>query len=685
MNPRRLPPPLAIALGWAACIVTVGVARPWLIDAGPLRWTGTVLLVAAAGLLWLVLAGRVGAAGTERLTGAILPSLLPLALAVVVAGGVRSPAVALLALAALGLSVRRGPAAGAATAAGALLLVVLGDAWLGRGLDAAAVLSSASLLLASGVVPVWYLRRTGAEGADARRQLARVEGYVVRRRQRTPPGGRQPVELTPEQAAIAEQADRLVRLRSFDEYLRDVRDRTGADEVVFWRCDTGTEEPHPVATSTEGSEAAAYFDVERWGPLLRWTTEAGMVHADHDDDVVHCVAAPVSRDGRQYGALTITSRAGLTLTRQGALEWAERYARHVALLVQLFDVRSDYGRERRRSRLLVRVAEAIHRGGTTEGVARTICETAIQLTSGQRAVLVQWDDRLEEGAIRATAGEHALPERFRVTATSMVGSQCIAGLPLHMTDARPLAASRATIYGTGEPRWPVGSLSVVPLERDRAIVGAIVVEGERVEAISSGEQKNLILLATIAAGSLRLFERIAEATRSARTDALTGLHNRRHFDEELTRVFADASRHRDETALVIADIDHFKRVNDSYGHEAGDAVLRHVSRLLQDRVRPVDVCARFGGEEIVILCPRTGLDGARLLAERLREAIAAAPLRHDGLDISVTASFGVASHPRSVRESEALLGAADEALYAAKREGRNRVRVADASAGVAAS
>lgn len=663
----------------------MGLARPSMMETGPLRWLAAALVAGGAALLWLVLAGRVGAVGVVRLTGAIVPALLPLAALVVAAGGVRSPSVAVLALAALGLSVRGGPLAGVATSLGALLLVVLGDAWLGRGVDAAALLSAGTLLLVGGVVPVWYLRRIGAQGAEASRELARVEGYVARRRQRTPPGGSGTVELTPEQAAIAERADRLVRLRSFDEYLRDVRDRTGADEVVFWRREGESEEPHPVATSTEGLEASAYFDEARWGPLLRWTTQTGMVHADHDEEVVHCVTAPVSRDGRQYGALTISSRAGLTLSREGALGWAERYARHVGLLVHLFDVRSDYGRERRRSRLLVRVAEALHRGGTTEGVARTICETAIQLTSGQRAALVQWDERLEEGTIRSTAGIHALPERFRVTSGSMVGSQCVAGLPLHMTDARRLASARATIYGTGESHWPVGSLSIVPLERDRAIVGAIVVEGDRVDAISSGEQKNLILLATIASGSLRLFEQIAEATRSARTDALTGLHNRRHFDEELTRVFADASRHRDETALVIADIDHFKRVNDSYGHEAGDAVLRHVSRLLQDRVRPVDVCARFGGEEIVILCPRTGLDGARLLAERLREAIAAAPLRHDGLDIAVTASFGVASHPRTVPDSDALLGAADEALYAAKREGRNRVSVAAASAGVATS
>jgi diguanylate cyclase (GGDEF)-like protein len=216
------------------------------------------------------------------------------------------------------------------------------------------------------------------------------------------------------------------------------------------------------------------------------------------------------------------------------------------------------------------------------------------------------------------------------------------------------------------------------------VVGAIVVEGDGADSISSGGHKKLRLLATIAAGSLQLFEQIDEATLSARTDPLTGLYNRRHFDEQLRLVVAAAGRHGDETALVIADVDHFKRVNDSYGHEAGDAVLRHVARICRESVRPQDVCARFGGEEVVILCPRTGHQGARLAAERLRRAIASSPLRYDGLDIAVTASFGVASHPHGVPDSDGLLGAADEALYAAKRDGRNQVKVYSATSDVAA-
>ena len=675
MKTRRLPPPLAIALGWAACVIVLAVLRDRLASAPPVGWLAALLLVAAAALLWLVVDGRLGRTGGARLAAAIVPGLLPLVLLVSVAGGLRSPAIAALALAVLGLAARRGIAAGALAAAGTLAVVALADLWLGRPPALSAIAAAAAVLFAGGLLPIRHLRRSLADGAAARRELARVEGYVVRRRP-TPPHDAMQAVSSPEQTAVAERADRILRLRSLEQYLREVRDRTGADEVVLWREVAPDQPPRVRATSTEGADGPHYFDEERWGPLRRWASDAEIVHADRTDDVVHCAAAPVVRDGRRYGALTITARAGLTLTHQGALEWAARYARHIGLLVELFEIRADRGRVRGRERALLAFVEAMHQVGTAEGAARSACDAALRVTAADRAALVQWDARLDEGTVRAVSPGHALAERTRVTADSVVGTQCAGRLPLHLSDARALALSGAMIYGAGERLSPIGSLSVVPLVRDRVVVGAIVVESAQPEAISLAAQGSLGLLAFLAAASLPTFEQKDEATVSARTDALTGLSNRRHFDEELARVLADASRHRDETALVIADVDHFKRVNDSYGHEAGDEVLRHVTRLLRERVRPADLCARFGGEEIVILCPRTGLEGARLLAERLREAVAASPLRHGGLDITVTASFGVASHPRSVADSDGLLGAADEALYEAKRDGRNRVKVA---------
>jgi diguanylate cyclase (GGDEF)-like protein len=170
---------------------------------------------------------------------------------------------------------------------------------------------------------------------------------------------------------------------------------------------------------------------------------------------------------------------------------------------------------------------------------------------------------------------------------------------------------------------------------------------------------------------------IEEVNRRADTDPLTGLANRRRFDESLQRELSHSDRFGHPVSLVLVDIDHFKQVNDSHGHEAGDAVLRTISRMLADGVRTVDLCARFGGEELAILLPQTTAAGAFELADRLRRRIAGRPIKYNDAEIAVTASFGVASYPDVVHARDALFQAADAALYGAKHDGRNCVRLAD--------
>ncbi|WP_409015067.1 GGDEF domain-containing protein [Archangium sp.] len=165
-----------------------------------------------------------------------------------------------------------------------------------------------------------------------------------------------------------------------------------------------------------------------------------------------------------------------------------------------------------------------------------------------------------------------------------------------------------------------------------------------------------------------------------RTDALTTLHNRRYFEERLTEEFARSTRYRSPLSLVMLDIDHFKRLNDNYGHPFGDEVLRTVSRTVRGRLREVDFVARYGGEEIIALLPETGPKEAMGACERVREAIASIQLEHRAQDgtrksVQVTASLGVASVPaKSLLTMEELLRAADTCLYEAKGAGRNCVR-----------
>jgi diguanylate cyclase (GGDEF)-like protein len=169
---------------------------------------------------------------------------------------------------------------------------------------------------------------------------------------------------------------------------------------------------------------------------------------------------------------------------------------------------------------------------------------------------------------------------------------------------------------------------------------------------------------------------LAIAETRAATDSLTGLPNRRSAQDTLKRMVAQAGRQLAPLAAIAMDLDHFKRVNDCFGHEKGDDVLAAVGRLLAEAVRESDFAARQGGEEFLLLLPETGREGAVQLAEKLRAAVGRTEL--PGVDTAVSASFGVAVYPEDAVDAETLLRKADRALYAAKEGGRNRIEVVSA-------
>jgi diguanylate cyclase (GGDEF)-like protein len=160
----------------------------------------------------------------------------------------------------------------------------------------------------------------------------------------------------------------------------------------------------------------------------------------------------------------------------------------------------------------------------------------------------------------------------------------------------------------------------------------------------------------------------------AQHDELTGLKNRRAFFEQGNRIFEQAKRFRHPISVIMMDIDHFKMINDSYGHSVGDKVLRAVAEPLQRLVREIDIVARMGGEEFAFVLPETGLEEAVNLAERLRSEIEDLVVTNDGHRIKITASFGVAACMDGDGNIEVLLTDADNALYVAKKNGRNQIK-----------
>jgi diguanylate cyclase (GGDEF)-like protein len=193
----------------------------------------------------------------------------------------------------------------------------------------------------------------------------------------------------------------------------------------------------------------------------------------------------------------------------------------------------------------------------------------------------------------------------------------------------------------------------------------------------------------------RLHEMQRKLEEQSVTDALTGLKNRRFFDERLNEEFRRAQRYGDYLSLIMIDLDHFKQVNDRFGHPAGDAVLREAASLIRASIRDPDICARYGGEEFAVVLPKTHMSGALAVAERIwrelgtkRYTVApggVAPVTAGApgasREIQITASIGIAFYPsKDIGSGELLLRFADQALYQAKRAGRNTICLYQAAA-----
>jgi diguanylate cyclase (GGDEF)-like protein len=167
-----------------------------------------------------------------------------------------------------------------------------------------------------------------------------------------------------------------------------------------------------------------------------------------------------------------------------------------------------------------------------------------------------------------------------------------------------------------------------------------------------------------------------ELERLARTDMLTAITNRRHFFELAENQFALAQRYDHQLAIMMLDVDHFKSINDRYGHLAGDSVLQAVAQKCQSHMRSTDIFARYGGEEFIFLLPEQTEVGAVELAERLRQLLEQAEVKFEVWSLKVTASFGLALiQKESGLTLEQMIDRADQALYQSKRDGRNRVTV----------
>ena len=327
-------------------------------------------------------------------------------------------------------------------------------------------------------------------------------------------------------------------------------------------------------------------------------------------------------------------------------------------------------------RRLVAAARALAEGRLSERVPVRGRDEFARLGTAFNEMAEQLQERLEDLEVErrrlrdltirfgeALASTHDVDQLLRAIAETAVESTRASGGHVTGPDGRAVQV--------GDPDAGPKRLEL-PLRAGGTSVGSLVLYGSEFSVLDIETASLLGDHAGIALENAQLHRLLEQ---QALVDALTGLANRRSAEEALAVELARAARFGSPLSLVFADLDHFKQVNDRFGHPSGDLVLRELAAVLAETVREIDLAARWGGEEFCLILPGTDLAGAARLAERVRTALAERTiLTAEGLPLHVTASFGVAGQP-PLASAEELIASADAALYDAKRRGRNCVSI----------
>lgn len=385
------------------------------------------------------------------------------------------------------------------------------------------------------------------------------------------------------------------------------------------------------------------------------------------------LALPLIVGDQVIGMLALDSATPGHFTAAHA-RMGQAFATHVAIALKHAQSYRSQVRARERLMALQQATREIaaHRSAPADLYA-TVHGAVLQLIPADGFAIILFDLSAEEAhdVYLSYRGKHYPGDSYS-RAGSFADHLVRRGQPLLVDD---FAAFDDFPIETFTPEDATRSGVAVVLQGRSRTLGVLMATCDRAAAYGEEDLAILELLASHVAIALENGALFAEVERLATTDALTGLANRRHFFAQARVAAARCHARGQPVAVALLDLDHFKQVNDTYGHQAGDRVLQEVARACRECVRVGDLVGRYGGEELAVLMPETDGRGAALVAERMRVAIATTVVA-DPTPIAVTASFGV-SVAQPARSIEAALACADAALYAAKAAGRDRVIVLD--------
>jgi diguanylate cyclase (GGDEF)-like protein len=388
------------------------------------------------------------------------------------------------------------------------------------------------------------------------------------------------------------------------------------------------------------------------------------------EEIGSFLGVPVMEDGHLRGVLCADRPTGRPFTEkdeqllQGAAAQMLRSLQSERVFAAV--ERAKYEHER----FFAALAQ-LNRALGVEAVCNTTFEAAKEICEYDFAAITLFDPGSNKHTVLSAVGE--VPKGLAGMNVDRAGLASMVVKNKHFLPAGGEVRDKdAYVYGKKVRLAGMESLLVLPLICADTAIGSFAVAAKRPRAFGKDKREMLGVIANHVAVSLANAQMYGRMETMATTDGLTGLSNHRTFQERIAEMLARAERSSGKQALLLTDIDHFKKVNDTYGHPVGDEVLRGVAQVVRDCVRKVDVAARYGGEEFAIVLEGTDRDGARVIAERIRSEVQKQVFQSAQGPFSCTLSLGIAVYPADGSDVKTLIAHADQALYHAKHNGRNR-------------
>ena len=455
--------------------------------------------------------------------------------------------------------------------------------------------------------------------------------------------------------------------------------------VLLWRTDSGThlriselstasDEIHDAPFSIGDGVCAAVIARKEAVLLENLRPSYNVPYYSGPCPVRALAAIPVMEDGVVRGVLALDRIESKPFTPHEhdlaaqAARYCLRAIQNERVFVQLERAKVEQGK-------LYRAAQALGAALSERDVVEAGVRAAREIASFDLAAVTVWDEgtRVHEVCAATSNGgeiDALVGQRFKHN-TGLVSMVVTNRFPLPYKGEYDAAHQ---VVLTKRLSWPsLPSLLILPLLHHGRVLGTLILGARRRHAFGDTVRPTLEVLASHLAVSLSNARMVHKLETMATTDGMTGLLNKRAMLDAATQKVAAAARFGRKLSVLITDIDWFKKVNDTYGHDIGDLVIKGLGDILRRVKRNTDVVARFGGEEFVVLCEQTDEQGAVLLAERIREELKKTIFHTPNGPLSVTCSVGVATFPVAGEKWDDLFKAADEALYTSKRGGRDRV------------